>query len=125
LLQRYPFVRDGLLSIALAIVWSACGAILCKPGGIICAFSHYLLDLVMRPAQQVIGRLFELVLNVTGLVLPAPDAAIDRRIDIMATSTVISLLLLYWFFLGALICKIWRFARGRLRLLLGNGGPKS
>jgi len=79
----------------------------------------------MRPALHVTGRFFDLVLNVTGLVPPAPGSAIDRRIDIMLTSTAVPLLLLYWFLLGALICKIWRFARGRLQLLFAKGAPKS
>ena len=124
MLRERPFVRDGLVSIALAVLWSACSAMLCKPGGVVCDFSRYLFDLVMQPGRDGIGRLLDLFLPLTGLVLPGPGST-DRRIDMLATAIAIPLQVLYWFMLGALTCAIWRFVRGRLQLLLGRAGSKS
>jgi hypothetical protein len=125
--RKHLFVRDGLLSIALAISWSIGTVSLCKPPeGIICDFSRYLLRTVMWPPQAVFGKLMDLTVKVTGIV-PAPPGVetIHRGIDFMVTSVGISVLLLYWFLLGGIGCRLWRFVRSRIRNAFGQYGSPS
>ena len=123
---KHPFVRDGLLSIALAILWLVGTDKLCKaPEGISCDLSRYMLDIVTEPVKALSGKLMDLMFRVTGIV-PAPPGVqtTHRGMDFLALSVGISLFLLYWFLLGGAICLFWRFVRSRIQhAFVKRGSP--
>jgi hypothetical protein len=126
-LRKHPFVRDGLLSIALAFCWVIGTNSLCKLyKGIICDFSWFILHIVMRPPEVVSEKMMDLMVKVTGIVpLPPGVERIDRRFDFMATSTAISVLVLYWFLLGGTVCMLWRLVRSRIQDAFAKPGSSS
>jgi hypothetical protein len=125
--RKHAFVRDGLLSIALAFAWSAGIQLLCKrPEGIICDFSRFLLDGISQPARDIISDLIQLVLRAVGLSVPAAGSATtDRRIDVIAFGIGIPLFLLYWFLIGGTVCRLWRFVRSRIQNVFARTGSPS
>jgi hypothetical protein len=124
--RKHPFVRDGLLSIALGISWAIATDSLCKlPEGIICDFSRYLLRMVMWPPQAVSGEMMDLMVKVTGIVPPPPGVeTIHPGFDFMVISIAILVLLLYWFLLGGIVCMLWRSVRGRIQNAFAKRAPQ-
>ena len=125
--RKHPFVRDGLLSIVLAVSWAIGTDSLCKSSeGIVCDFSWYILHIVMWPPQAVSGKMMDLMVKVTGIVPPPPGVeTIHRGFDFMVTSIAILVLLLYWFMLGGAVCMLWRLVRGRIQNAFAKPGSQS
>ncbi len=120
--RKHPFVRDGLLSIVVAVSWAIGTDSLCKSSeGIICDFSWYILRMVMWPPQTVSGKMLDLMVKVTGVVPPPPGVeTIHRGFDFMVASIAILVLLIYWFVLGGTVCMLWRFVRSRIQNAFGK-----
>lgn len=125
--RRHPFVRDGLLSIVLAIVWVIGSDRFCKPPeGIICVFSRYLLDLIMGPVRFAAGKLMDFVFNITGIVPGPPGSRTTHPvIDFLSAGIGISLLLLYWFLLGGAVCVFWRLVRSQIQKVFAKHSSQS
>jgi len=125
--RKHPFVRDGLLSIVLAFSWVIGTDSLCKSSDlIICDFSWYVLQMVMRPPQVVAGKMMDLMVKVTGVVPPPPGVGtIHRGFDFMVTSIAILVFLFYWFALGGAVCTLWRLVRTRIRNAFAKPGSPS
>ena len=119
-------MRDGLVSSLLGIVWPESVGLFCKPGGIVCDFLQYSYHELTWPAQATIGKLLELIFRVSGIVTATGDVTVSNRAaDWIALGLGIPLVLIYWFLLGALTCKMWRIVRTQLQLALAKRSHQS
>ena len=102
---------------ALVIAWIIGTSKLCKtPEGTVCDLSWYLLDILMGPVRFMSGKSMDLVFKLTGIV-PGPlgSQTTHPRMDVLSVGIGLSLLLLYWFLLGGVVCVFWRIMRRRIK----------
>ena len=115
-MKRRRIIGDGLISAGLGIVLVGGASVLCRPGGIVCELSNYILGLFLVPYKYVAARVNVEIATAIGAVheagykSPGPGAA-----DYFLIGIGILEYLAYWFLAGVIICVIWRAARSQLR----------
>jgi hypothetical protein len=103
--RRYRFVRDGLVSVALALVWLAATYLLCKLHiQMVCDGFADMFGALMSPTRIVTTKLADLAMFVGRVRPPVPD----RTLDSLSLWIGIPVNVLYVFLLGGAASMLWR-----------------